>query len=232
MKRIILMAATLLAASCAAPPTPPPAPPAPVVPPPAVDVSDCRSCHAGGSSVYPDAANVYEHWESSGHGQFLRRRNYRPECTSCHDLAGAAGQGHLDGKANAAGPNVYHLVEGYILADPASEWDVQVRFDEQCWTACHKPAGVKDMRHERDGDPVPGAVQMGQHLSFSRTADLEYLMDGDLTLTEFTKEPPHFAPCVACHDPHGTGSTDTTRGTNKMVRDNYRNPPLLCTRCH
>ncbi|MBI5486328.1 MAG: hypothetical protein HY905_03240, partial [Deltaproteobacteria bacterium] len=42
-----------------------------------------------------------------------------------------------------------------------------------------------------------------------------------------------YAPCVACHDPHGTGTVEVTRTTNRMVRDPWIDPPApLCLGCH
>jgi len=227
---LLALAATLfLVASCAAPPVkPPPAPTA--VPPPAVEVSDCRSCHDGDNGDSPGAADVYEFWETSGHGRFVTRRKHVPECVACHDLTGAAAAGHLDGERNASTANTFHLVKGYLPESPRREWDVQVTFDNYCWKTCHKPLDIDDMRHERDGDPARGAVQMGQHSSYERVAG-DYPMDDDLAATGFGG-PPYFAPCISCHDPHGTGVEIKSGTSNNMVRDSYKKPALLCNRCH
>ena len=231
-RRLVLFLGALAAlASCAAPPTvPPPAPPPVRVPPPA-DVGDCRSCHAG-SGDYPLAADVYRFWESSGHGQFLDRSGSGPHCLACHDLAGASASGHLDGQASAPSPNTFHLVGGYIHPDPKKEWDIQVHFDDYCWTACHQEAEVRDMRHGQDTDPVLGAVQMGQHLSFDEIqGDLPGDEDIARTRRDFTGQP-QFAPCISCHDPHGSDTESTTKGSNRMVRENFKKPVRLCGHCH
>jgi len=230
----LFLCAGLLFAACAAPPVPPPekpVAPVPVRPPGPEDVSDCRLCHAG-SRDYPLAADVYRSWESSGHGRFLDRPEHRPDCAACHDLAGTAAAGHLDGTVDVPGPNPFHLVEGYLPSDPRREWDLQVHFDDYCWTSCHQPAGIRDMRHEQDGDPAPGAVQMGQHLSFESVHG-GLPVDEDLArIGKGFAGPPYFVPCVGCHDPHGTGTTSTTKGSNRMVRENYKQPARLCGRCH
>ena len=226
---LLLLAAAAVMSSCAAPSKPPPAPPPPTRPPPA-DVSDCRLCHAG-TGDYPLAADVYEFWESSGHGMFLNRPRQRPDCDSCHDLGGEAGEGHLDGKKNSPTANTFHLVKGFIHQDPQNEWDFQVRFDEHCWTACHKPAGIEDMRHERDGTPAKGAVQMGTHATYEKPYG-GYPMDADLALFRGSSTPPHYIPCVSCHDPHGTGTASRTGGSNRMSRESFKAPARLCSRCH
>lgn len=201
-------------------------PPLPVV----VDVTDCRACHAG-SKAYPLAANVYQYWATSGHGQYLNRPSTPPNCAACHDLVGPAAAGHLDGKKNSPGPNVFHLVAGYLDPDPKNEWDVQVRFDQYCYTTCHVSAGRSDMRHERDGDPAPGAVQMGQHASYEKPMG-GYPTDQDLGVFKGSGTPPFFALCVTCHDPHGSGATSFTGKSNRMTRENYKAPPQMCSRCH
>jgi len=229
----LLAVTAVTAASCAAPPVKPPEPPPPVAPPPPppppADVSDCRACHAG-SGAYPLAADVYEHWETSGHGRFAGNRKYPSDCDACHDLSGEAGAGHLDGKRGAPTGNSQHLVAGYLPQAPRTEWDLQVTFDEYCWKSCHKPLGLEDMRHAREGDPAQGAVEMGQHHSFVEARE-GYPMDTDLADLGFSG-PPHYAPCVSCHDPHGSGATSMTAGSNRMVRENYKKPAKVCTACH
>jgi hypothetical protein len=218
----VAIAAVAALLSCAAPVT--------VKPPPA-DVSRCRDCHAGDNKDYPQAANVYRFWETSGHGRFANRSRFPSDCPSCHDLQGAAA-GHLDGKKNVGTANPNHLVAGYLKADPVRECDVQIAFDEYCWTACHKPLGVTDMRHERDADPAKGAVLMGQHGTYEK-AKQDYPMDSDISVAKAALAgPPYCAPCVSCHDPHGTGATSLTGVSNKMSRDNFKSPSLLCSRCH
>lgn len=207
------------------------APTAVKAPPPPADVKDCRACHAG-NGAYPLAADVYQLWESSGHGRFLNRPEQRPTCEACHDLQGAAA-GHLDGKKNAPGVNTYHLVPGYIAAAPKNEWEFQVAFDDYCWTNCHQPAGIADMRHERDADPAKGAVEMGSHASYERPiGSSDYLVDGDLSVFAGSATAPFYMTCVSCHDPHGSAATSKTGESNRMARDNYKEPPRMCSRCH
>lgn len=198
-------------------------------PPPPADVTDCHACHAG-KGAYPLAADVYRFWESSGHGRFINRQDFRPTCDACHDLKGAAA-GHLDGKKNAPGPNTFHLVQGFIAQAPKNEWDFQVGFDDYCWTACHKPVGIPDMRHERDGNPAPGAVQMGTHASYPKPLGI-YTNDGDLAVFPGSDTPPFFVTCATCHDPHGSDATSMTGKSNRMTRENYKDPPRMCSRCH
>jgi hypothetical protein len=221
---VLLSAASLYLSACA--------PSAVKAPPPQMDVSDCHACHAG-KGAYPLAADVYQYWETSGHGKFLNRPDFRPTCESCHDLAGPAAAGHLDGVKNAPGPNTYHLAQTYIAKSPKNRWDFQVNFDNTCWTACHQPIGINDMRHERDGTPAPGAVQMGQHASYERPISVDdYFVDSDLAVFPGSSTPPFYVTCVTCHNPHGSGATSMTGRTNRMTRENYKDPPRMCSRCH
>jgi len=208
------------------------APSAVKAPPPPADVSDCHACHAGRSD-YPGAVDVYKFWETSGHGRFLLRQQNRPTCVACHDLKGPAAAGHLDGKKNAPGPNTYHLVEGFVAQAPKNRWEFQVQFDDYCWKTCHRPTGLPDMRHEHDGDPAKNAVQMGQHASYERPIGAgDYFMDNDVAVFPGSATGPSFVLCIACHDPHGTGATSLTGNTNRMARENFKDPPQMCSRCH
>lgn len=218
----LLPAFLLLLSACA--------PTAVIAPPPPADVTDCRACHAG-KGAYPLAPDVYKFWETSGHGRFLNRPDFRPTCEACHDLKGSAAAGHLDGKKSAPGPNTYHLVSGYLTQAPKNQWDFQVGFDNYCWTACHQPAGIDDMRHERDGDPVKGAVQMGTHASYEKPLGI-YRNDGDLAVFPGSDTAPFFVSCVTCHNPHGSDATSMTGKSNRMTRENYKDPPRMCSRCH
>ena len=221
---VLLPTSILLLSACAPTVVKPPPPPA--------NVSDCRDCHAGWVN-YLLVVDVYQYWETSGHGKFLNRLDYRPICESCHDLKGPAAAGHLDGKKNAPGPNTFHLVEGYIAKSPKNRWDFQVKFDNYCWTACHQPVAIVDMRHERDGNPAPGAVQMGQHASYERPISSDdYLVDGELAVFSGSALPPFYVTCVTCHNPHGSAATSQTGRSNRMARDNYKEPPRMCSRCH
>jgi hypothetical protein len=59
-------------------------------------------------------------------------------------------------------------------------------------------------------------------------------MDADLTTS--AGGAPHFAPCVACHNPHGSTNTDSRSigagARNHMLIDDWNRTPTLCGRCH
>jgi hypothetical protein len=76
-------------------------------------------------------------------------------------------------------------------------------------------------------------VELGQHLTKSDGATLpaNYPMDADLN-TNANAGDVDYVPCVACHDPHGTGVVEPTKTSNRMVRDVWIAPPTLCNRCH
>jgi predicted CXXCH cytochrome family protein len=55
-------------------------------------------------------------------------------------------------------------------------------------------------------------------------------LDDDLT-TAADPSSPLFAPCVTCHDPHGSGSPDVTKSnSNAMLRLAFKRD--LCVICH
>jgi predicted CXXCH cytochrome family protein len=72
---------------------------------------------------------------------------------------------------------------------------------------------------------------MGTHLTYPGGDARAYPMDIDLNTgaTGVTD----YAPCVACHDPHGTGTTDKAPSTtNRMMRANWKSVSTLCVQCH
>jgi hypothetical protein len=128
--------------------------------------------------------------------------------------------------------NPWHLRAAFINPNPVNAWDVQMTFDDTCATACHEGYGISDMRHKgvshgRDylqlgyglTDPTGGTVPEG------------FPLDTDLT-SNASSGTPIFGTCVTCHDPHGTGTADTTNGSNHMVRADYATKSDLCVACH
>lgn len=151
----------------------------------------------------------------------------------CHDLGQSAGT-HLDGvvqgKGNATA-NTYHLVSGFINTDPVNPWSVQVRFDDYCYSACHHTRTI-DMRHARDTIPAPGVMLLGSHNTYP-DGDLIPLPIDDCLTTLALPEEPDFAPCIACHDPHGTATiSPRADGNNKMARHRWSSTAVLCEQCH
>ena len=67
---------------------------------------------------------------------------------------------------------------------------------------------IPDHRHERDtaaGDANHWSVELGTHLT--GTVPSISMMDADLTTN--ASGLPNYAPCVSCHNPHGSTNTDT-----------------------
>lgn len=170
-----------------------------------------------------------------------------PECTDCHDI-GDPPDTHFDCthqdviNGTDTNSNTAHLDDGYIIDSSTTSYDVQVTFDNYCGgpsSACHDSEGVVDMRHERDtqpSDPNYHSVEFGTHLTVSDGESISYPVDSDISDKASTTGP-DYAPCVSCHDPHGTTCTDTKgnpdRTSNFMLRDDWQNKnAFLCKECH
>ncbi|MBI4914296.1 MAG: hypothetical protein HY825_00470 [Acidobacteria bacterium] len=139
--------------------------------------------------------------------------------------------------------NTSHLVPGYFTGASGNNYSWQVAMDKFC-SDCHALGtnNVADMRHERDttsGDPNYHSVELGTHLTKTGappppSETVTVPMDSDLTTN--AGGAPHYAPCGACHNPHGTTTTDVRGGgpnaKNRMLIDAWFSQPSLCLRCH
>jgi hypothetical protein len=145
--------------------------------------------------------------------------------------------------------NTAHLLPAYFTRYPGGAGDsaLQVTMDNYCYRECHAANSVNFMGHDADlpvGDPDYGPVLLGTHLT--RTTPTSFntvpawpitpLIDSDITTSAAGL--PNYAPCISCHNPHGTMATDTVRsasptdGTNRMIIDNWRISFSLCKDCH
>ncbi len=161
-------------------------------------------------------------------------------CTDCHDTRLPPGT-HMDGVVNSvesgtdANTNTAHLKAGFI-GTSAPESDVQVTLDNACW-GCHSTQGVQYMDHDRESpaNGPPGPVQLGLSLTQADGAQIAYPVDSDVS-THTNPAQPVFAPCISCHNPHGTTISDTDdlnpNASNRMLRDNWESAKDLCLGCH
>lgn len=155
-------------------------------------------------------------------------------CTDCHSL----GPTHDDGTLNTSEEggfrtvNSAHLLDIFIGAKEPG-YDVQLTFDNACYTTCHEKGGVTDMRHSRDDEPVANVVQFGKHLTREDGESIAYPVDSDISTNASTAEP-DYVVCVSCHDPHGTAVDGKAEGrsTNRMMRDTWISASTLCLACH
>ena len=92
------------------------------------------------------------------------------------------------------------------------------------------------MRHSKDvapGGPNEWSVQFGTHLTKAAGA-ADAIPDIPIDIDLNTGAGGFYAPCVSCHDPHGTGTTvPVGKPSNYMMRFNW--PPTantLCSKCH
>jgi len=214
------------------------------------DGEPCMQCHAG-QADQPLAADVSRYWDGSwwdanmGGGNAQQQGGHGdPDglfamgCTGgagCHDLRLPQPGDHRNGALEAGAfvtPNPKHLRAAFIEQSPTSAWDVQMTFDDACATLCHAGYGIADMRHYGVSSGR-SYLQLGYGLTdaLGGAIPADIPVDSDLT-SSASPGPPIFATCVTCHDPHGSGVTDTTRGSNHMVRRGYTTSSELCALCH
>jgi hypothetical protein len=214
------------------------------------DGEPCRDCHAGQAAT-PLAKNVYTYWDGTwwdetqggaptvqqgGHGD--PGGLFTMGCTGgagCHDMRLPAPGDHRNGvleRVENRTVNPLHLRAGFIPSRSGSAWEVQTTFDDYCAAACHQGFGVLDMRHLSVSGARP-YLQLGYGSTdaLGRSIPEGVPLDSDLSSLAGASSP-HFATCVTCHDPHGTGVTDQTRGSNHMVRMKYVTESTLCLICH
>ncbi len=227
------------------------------------DYQPCELCHSGHPPAgYSLAPNVMQYWDGSwwdfymGGSATVQQGGHgdpdgfpATDCTGangCHDMTQSAAT-HRDGILHVTTGghtlrtgNTYHLRTGFINPAPVNTWDVQVTFDNYCYTACHQGYGVVNHRHGKN--PTPNVVMFGLGHTTSDADSgsprpVTYPVDSDLT-TLASRTNPDYAPCISCHDPHGTGVQDHSGSaathSNRMLRDNftYTSDDALCVSCH
>lgn len=149
-----------------------------------------------------------------------------------------------------ANANTSHLLPnttpggGYFNKYPANgggAYNYQVAMDNFCYRECHQANSVVDHRHELDTaalDANHWSVELGTHLT--RTTPTFSMTDADVTTN--VSGLPNYAPCVSCHNPHGSTNTDT-RGSgvgakNHMIINTYPTNfdwfrgAAFCNNCH
>jgi len=222
--------------------------------------SACEGCHDGSVALAPNVidgtapwnAAVSYNWTGSAAGQDGGHGDPDGQpavaCTDCHDTGQPPGNFHLNGTYESIwdnatrNTNTAHLKAAFFDTGRATPpppvgsgtWDVQVAFDNYCAGQCHPGQGVAVMWHERDtlaSDPNHWSVELGTHFTQADGDALPYPVDADLN-TGANIADVDYAPCVSCHDPHGTTVVEPTRTSNRMVRDKWTNPPTLCSTCH
>ncbi len=170
-------------------------------------------------------------------------------CTDCHDISQpSTGDGrHQNGILNSVdwklnpSENTAHLrTDGAypFIVSGENAWDVQVGFDLACYQRCHQPSSVGNMRHARDLvlgprnlNNVLNAVRFGDKGSIADGESILYPIDTALT-TNASSAADDFAPCISCHNPHGTSVVEPSRTTNRMMRDQFYEQSTLCLTCH
>ena len=205
----------------------------------------CEDCHDGTETLAPNVINgqtpynaaVSYNWYGSvgtkqdgGHGD--AQGTAAVACIGCHDLSQPAANLHLNGSYESLwnnstrNANTSHLQAAYFtpytgVGGSGNAWDVQVTFDNYCANQCH-PAGGRDGRCATSrtrwrGDSNHWSVEFGTHMTYTNGDTRPYPIDLDLnTGATGTAD---YAPCISCHDPHGTTVVEPTRTSNRMVRD-------------
>jgi len=226
--------------------------------------ASCEGCHDGGTPLAPNVmtfwAGSVAGVQDGGHGDPGGAAALA--CTDCHDLAQPASPAaaqHGNGIYNSIwandgtrSSNTAHLRAGFFTEFPANgpgDWGIQVAFDNYCAWKCHdvNKNGVLDngeptppMRHSADlpsGDPAEFSVEFGTHLTppvAYPNPDLIPDIPIDTDVSTVASGPKHYAPCISCHDPHGTGvQKPPSASSNSMLR--FTIPPtnnILCSKCH
>ena len=117
----------------------------------------------------------------------------------------------------APNTNTAHLKTAYFgtITNP-QDW--QVNFDNNCYknTFCHKDPPARGHHHESThGD---GVVRFGDHSTVANPKQIRPLPYWTpWTIDDISTDAPpgisepttHYAPCVACHDPHGVSYAGT-----------------------
>ena len=153
--------------------------------------------------------------------------------------------------------NTSHLVAGYIDNAATSRQAIARKFDNQCATApgCH---ATDYHRHQMDNNP-PGVMRFGDRgtranpkqynwYSWDTSNPVNYPVlfyqslsawaDNDIRAVAGMSDPTvNYGLCVTCHDPHGTGVTNTSGypglgTTNHMLRGNWLPPTGPATFCN
>ncbi len=159
------------------------------------------------------------------------------ECESCHDVNVPAGT-HRDGTLNSVeqskgqNTNTAHLIQNYMATSTTNEWDVQVKFDDTCYSksGCH--ISSMSHRHAKDADPAAKVVRFGDGGTILDGELIGYPVDSDLT-TNASPDGRDFATCITCHNPHGTPVVEVGMPTNRMLRDAWAaDDSVFCTECH
>ncbi len=204
---------------------------------------DCRICHNGSLTLAPNVMTYWDGswWDSTQGGLNSTQQGGHGDpdnvaarfCIDCHDVSSPPDT-HQDGVLNSVeqrlnlNDNTAHL-RSFFFNTEAEDYDVQVNFDNGCFYGpaggqCHAALagyGFKDMRHAKDGDPAPNAVWFGSHTTRTDGETAGVPIDSDLTTRAGTNEP-DYAPCIACHNPHGTGNTNhkgtAAANSNVMIR--------------
>jgi hypothetical protein len=228
------------------------------------DCKDCHDALQPAAPAL--APKVMTYWATSGHGKFSGAdavgctacHNVNLPDPNTHNT-GTVNSVWENGTVVTRNSNTAHLNAEYftpVVGVPVSSgaWDVQVTFDNNCWKQCHENAGATDFRHERDteGPPLAGnhwSVEFGTHLSRPQgdygttwtapgqdAVNAPYPVDCDLSTDKDCTVGADYAPCISCHDPHGTGISEPSKISNYMLRRKWITPAnyteSLCKGCH
>ncbi len=222
---------------------------------------NCLYCH-GGNPSQPLAPNIAAYWSGSiyglqdgGHGDPDGRESgsvsLTPKCTDCHDVYDPPGT-HGDGIVQSAesginrNANTAHLKASYMLTGtPSNEYDIQLKLDEPCWQCHlsysstyvilnHRPnaSGTPPLSITHRGNSILNVVEFGRGITPADGAIIKWPVDSDLTTKANGGKT--YAPCVSCHNPHGTNTIpEAAADGNHMVRDvYYGNYGYFCIECH
>ena len=151
--------------------------------------------------------------------------------------------------------NTSHLKADFFTKYPANgagDWSVQVAFDRYCNWECHDVnkddvwdttevasfmwhAKLHPELGETTSDANYRSVEFGTHLTKpTGSADTIVGMPIDADLNTDAIGGGAYAPCISCHDPHGTGTAKPVgKPSNYMMRFEWpATANTLCSKCH
>ncbi len=162
---------------------------------------------------------------------------------------------------NSPTANTSHLKQAYFPSSPTRKYDFARAFDKRCGdpaSGCHRypPHNNHPQVPAGSSDPADYVMRFGDSTTVPNPKSYSWYPEAADYATDFCKSRSpweigdlttnaagvgidngvQYGTCVSCHDPHGSGATDSlASGSNAMVRGNWTDNSAgqFCNRaCH